>query len=154
MVLPDKRKTKWPFDQLMADKICEEIAFGSRITAVSKKAGLPPYNVICRWRRENKDFNESVLNAYLDRQDYFKDRIFEALVSDDFLKLKKYFRKEISRSIGVRYPPDLKPKVDNRRVIHIIDTGIRRLKVRNGEVLEVEKLFDRNLKNVGIPEKD
>lgn len=81
----DKRFTKWPFNQVIGDAICEAIASGARITKLSKE--FPSYNVICRWRRENQEFNRAILAAYADRADLFNLNKFS-----DFKFLKKIMR--------------------------------------------------------------
>lgn len=123
-----------PLDNKIADEICTLIASGSRLTFLCGKSGVPSYNVICRWRREDKDFNDMIVQAYADR----KADIINALDiltrygksrSPEFRRLKK----ELGRQIGIRYPTHLKKKIDKRRESLIINTGINSIHIKNGK---------------------
>lgn len=82
-IFDDKRKTDWPFSEVIADLICSQVAEGSSLSKVCKQPGFPSYNVICRWRIENPTFAESLKLAYQDRADFYFDRVLEVVESDD-----------------------------------------------------------------------
>lgn len=80
-VFADKRKTDWPYSQMTADLICQQIAEGTSLGQICRQVGYPTYNVLCRWRRENSDFNLAIEQAYKDRGEFFREKILE-LVGD------------------------------------------------------------------------
>lgn len=108
-------------------KIINGIGEGKRLTAICQEPGMPSYNVVCRWRREDRAFDQQITLAYEDRvqEIQFKILKLESLkmlygisVQDEMRVLKK----ELHRQIGVRYPT-LKEKVDRSRHGIVIDTG-------------------------------
>jgi len=129
----DKRLTKYPFNQEMAYAICEAIAYGARLTKLSSE--YPSYNIICRWRRDNPEFNSLILIAYQDRREFFLSQL---------LNIKAYdlsncsLQSEIHRQVGIRYSQNLKMKTDRRREVYMIDTGINKLITRGGVLTKIK----------------
>jgi hypothetical protein len=127
----DNRKTKWPFSWSIANHLLDEISEGNRLTLLCGNGIFPSYNIICRWRRENPEFNDSLVFAYEDRNENIRQKIFllkgNAIVSNSRKRRFREVEKELSRQIGLRYPKRLSPKSDRRRTRLIIDTGINRV---------------------------
>lgn len=129
--MKDLRRSRWPFSPTIADTICEALASGARITQLP--SGFPSYNVICRWRRENPDFNEMILLAYADRKEFLLSSIMPLLSSGN-MEAVGYSLRETKREIGLRYPPKLKDKKDKRRERSVINTGIGRIEMVGGRI--------------------
>lgn len=113
--------------QYFVGQILGRISEGERLTNICKDPRMPSYNVICRWRREDRDFDRQITLAYEDRvqEIQFKILKLESLkmlygisVQDEMRVLKK----ELHRQIGVRYPR-LNEKVDRGRHGIEINTG-------------------------------
>lgn len=82
-IFGDKRKSEWPFSQTIADLICQRIAEGESLARVCKIQGLPSYNVVCRWRRENPDFEKDLNSAYRDRSEFYLEQVLSTLENLD-----------------------------------------------------------------------
>lgn len=78
-----------------------------------------------------------ILMAYQDRKDLFLQRVIPFVVGGNRIAANKLNR-EIGRQIGVRYPQSLKRKIDKRREIYEIDTGIRKLNTRGGRLVKIK----------------
>lgn len=65
-----------PYDQAVADFICEKIADGRGLVSVLKEnEGLPSYSVVMKWARENPDFQQKYIKALEDMADHDADKI-------------------------------------------------------------------------------
>lgn len=65
-----------PYDQAVADFICEKIADGRGLVSVLKENdGLPSYSVVMKWARENPDFQQKYIKALEDMADHDADKI-------------------------------------------------------------------------------
>jgi hypothetical protein len=124
----DKRRTKWPFDWKTAGEILIAIADGGRLTWICGRRGVPSYNVISRWRRENAEFNDCVVFAYEDRKENIQREIlhlrWQAVATGTKRSRFRAIEKELHRQIGIRYSKELSPKRDNRKCRLSINTGI------------------------------
>lgn len=72
-VFDDKRRSKWPFSQVIADLICTKVCEGASLTQICKEPGFPSYNVVVRWRRENLDFAVDLKRAFEDRAEFYME---------------------------------------------------------------------------------
>lgn len=115
------------------NEILARIADGERLTNICKEPGMPSYNVVCRWRRKDRDFDRQITLAYEDRAQEIQFKILklESLkmlyglsVQDEIRRLKK----ELHRQIGVRYPR-IGEKIDRGRNGVLIDTGFGIVKI-------------------------
>ncbi len=76
-----------PYDEAIADFICEKIADGRGLVSVLKEnEGLPSYGTIMKWCRENPDFLQKYTKALEDMADHDADRITD--VAEGTLKGK------------------------------------------------------------------
>lgn len=74
-----------PFDQDVADEICEAIASGSGlITFLRSDQDLPSYSTVMRWVREEPEFAEQYARAREDMADNDADKI--SYVVDEVLR--------------------------------------------------------------------
>jgi hypothetical protein len=108
----DRRRMRNPYQEDIAFRICELVAAGWRLTEICTIEGSPSYQVLCKWRRQNSDFNALIVMAYADRLDHF--------VKGGHTKKNN---SETYRQIGVRYPSVLKRKKVLQKCI--LATGIR-----------------------------
>lgn len=129
----DKRRTKYPYCEVTANSLCTAIAAGGRITELCDGIRFPTYNIICRWRRGNSEFNFFIVIAYKDRTNDLKILNLGARAYKSIYKRTDHYRQ-----IGTRYPETMKEKIDKRRVVYFIETGINTLKVGNGNLLKVK----------------
>lgn len=137
----DGRLSNFPFSQKTADQICALIMNGARLTRICGSNGIPSYNVICRWRRENEEFSNAIVDAYYARHDEIETELWRKRYFRRGKYVRRTFRRLVhqsARQIGVRYPEKLKPKIDKRRSRYLIDTGISILNMYGG-VLDRKK---------------
>lgn len=76
-VLSRGPKRKWHFSWDFAEKICELIAHGRSLEAISKQVGFPSLWVIRQWRLRNPKFNEMLRVAREDRAEFYLNRIIK-----------------------------------------------------------------------------
>lgn len=81
-VFKDKRKTDWPFSEVIADLICQQVVEGASLTNVCKQPGFPTYNIVCRWRIENPLFADALKLAYQDRAEFYFDQVLSIVESN------------------------------------------------------------------------
>ena len=71
-------RPKIPFDQDIADQICEAIASGSGLVPfLEENKELPRYSTVMRWAREFPNFLEEYTRARDDSADLDADRVAE-----------------------------------------------------------------------------
>ncbi len=80
-VFQDKRRSDWPYSEITADLICQQIVEGASLTKVCKMQGFPSYGIVCRWRRENPDFEVALNQAYKDRAEFYLESAID-IVND------------------------------------------------------------------------
>lgn len=87
---------KMPYCDMTAELIVDHIANGGKISQLPRDKGFPSYSVICRWRQQFPEFEESLAKAMKMKSDLFMARIedevmdLDAEVKDDLdLKIKK-----------------------------------------------------------------
>lgn len=51
------------------------------LTKICKMDGFPPYHDVCRWRREDEDFDKALKQARVDRAEVFADKAVETAES-------------------------------------------------------------------------
>ena len=76
-IFNDRRRSDWPYSQIIADLICYQIAEGQSLAKICREEGMPTYNVVCRWRREKPDFEWALNLAYSDRSEFYLDKVME-----------------------------------------------------------------------------
>ncbi|MEK2643885.1 terminase small subunit-like protein [Bdellovibrio sp. BCCA] len=76
-IFGDKRRSDWPFSQIIADLICQKIMEGESLSAICKQEGFPSYSVVCRWRNEQPRFKDDLEQAYKDRAEYYLEKVLE-----------------------------------------------------------------------------
>lgn len=125
-----------PYSQAFAEVLCSRIAGGtSGLKKFSEEPGMPSYAVLCKWRRENKEFDEMLTKAYEDQADYRAEKIMDEIEntsadSDDIalagLKLKAVqWTAQVNRPS--KYSPRMKHSGDPLSPLQVvIETGIRR----------------------------
>lgn len=79
----DKRRSDWPYSNLIADQICIKIVEGESLTAICKQEGFPSYSVVCRWRNEYPLFKANLELAYKDRAEFYLEKILDLVDSVD-----------------------------------------------------------------------
>lgn len=67
-------RQRWPYSEAVAAVICEYVTNGEALTKVCKYRGMPPYNVVARWREAFPDFDERLMRAYQARAEWFGDK--------------------------------------------------------------------------------
>ena len=64
-------RPEWKYDSSIAEKIVELTARGLPLSFISKLDGMPTLNVIYRWLKESKEFDEAYAHAREDMADTF-----------------------------------------------------------------------------------
>lgn len=67
----------WPFSQITADIICQKVAAGGKIYKIFQEAGMPPYNIYLKWKREHPHFAKDLEEARKDRAEFMRDRALD-----------------------------------------------------------------------------
>ena len=67
--------TKWPFDEAVANTICDLIADGQNLHRIGAMKDFPPRWRIYEWFKENQDFADNYARAREDRADWRASRI-------------------------------------------------------------------------------
>lgn len=87
----------WAFDQTIADLFCQKVAEGMGVTKACGQQGMPPYPIVCRWKRERPDFARQLDEARKDRAEHLRDRAIDTAeladedsVQADRLKVDTY----------------------------------------------------------------
>lgn len=74
----------WPYSQMTADLICQELASGRSLKKILSSTGFPPYHVFSRWRKDHPGFREQLEDARRDRAEMMRDEALEeALAADE-----------------------------------------------------------------------
>lgn len=131
----------YKYSDVMADMICQKIREGGCITHFSGKGGIPPYSTICRWKKQNQEFNELLKEAKKDRAEYFMDQQIgiaedakDGLIDKDSVAASRLAMDGFERAAAAGDPAQFgKSKDQNVRVenLIIIDTGISRPTIRD-----------------------
>ncbi len=146
-----------PFSQITADIICQKIAEGGSLTAICKLAGMPPYNILARWRRDHPSFSRQLVEAKEDRAEYLRDCALreaeEAVSTKDpvnasALRIDTY--KWLAGVDDQKYSPRSKIEATISTPMQlIVSTGIVRTEPTAIEQLEREVLDARTPTNPG-----
>lgn len=80
-IFDDKRKSDWPFSQVIADLICGQIVEGQSLLSICRQEGFPSYAIVCRWKNEQPLFKADLEAAYEDRREFFIEKIL-ALIDE------------------------------------------------------------------------
>ena len=130
-VFQDKRKTDWPSSKMVGQMITSKICTGKTITSICEEKGMPPYQVVCRWRRENPEFDADFEMAYKIRAEVLRDTVLDKV--DDFdvvsstLELKKLsayldnLQWLVDRELG-----KLEKKQSYQSGVIVLETGVRK----------------------------
>lgn len=68
---------KYFYSRFTMELICQQIVEGKSLTKICQEPGMPPYRVLCRWRREHEEAEEMINQARQDRAENFHDKIIE-----------------------------------------------------------------------------
>jgi hypothetical protein len=123
----------YAYSKILADIICQEITEGKSLTKLCKEDKYPSYATVCRWRRENDEFNRSLNQAYAHRADYYHDKVLEeaqeTITKDDApaqkVKVDAY-KWSAEKGNPERYGNRMKVTGDAAPIHLIVDTGIDR----------------------------
>ena len=63
----------------LAEAICERIAHGKALTKICKDKGMPAYQTVLRWRRDNEEFAKLYRAAKEDAADTIADQIQDVI---------------------------------------------------------------------------
>lgn len=69
------------YTQVLADKICAQLAEGVSMRSVSKQEDMPSCETMFRWIREKEEFREQYARAKQESADFMADEILD--ISDD-----------------------------------------------------------------------
>jgi len=84
VIKPEKPKRRWrPFDQDLADELCEQIAAGGSVRAFTLEPGRPHYCTIYKWLRENEEFANQYARAREDQADTYADSLAYIAETDE-----------------------------------------------------------------------
>ena len=130
-------RQRWPYSEAVAAVICEYVTNGEALTKVCKYRGMPPYNVVARWREAFPDFDERLMRAYQARAEWFGDKVIEeadGLSSDagrdevSAMKARVDAYKWLASKGNARQFGDKMEVSGKVESVHrlVIDTGIRR----------------------------
>lgn len=147
----------YPYSTQLAEHICAQIAEGADLVELAGKNGLPNYSTLCRWRRENPEFEEMYKQAKKDRAEFFfyraRQEVERAQTEEDVpvAKLRQDFYK-YGAKVGDPGGFQEVQKVDARVAVGVtrLETGVRREKdpgFDGSRIAEIEKQF--NLSPVG-----
>lgn len=128
------KRRAFPYSPLLADRICEEVANGKSLVAVSKMLGMPNYSEIARWRRQHPDFDKAYREARNDRAEVYFDKIMteveNARADRDEIALARLKTDIYKFAAKVCAPDDYAEKttLDAKVAVGVfsIETGIRR----------------------------
>lgn len=123
----------FPYSPFLADEICLRVSSGETLTSICRTPGFPSYGVLCRWRRENPDFEKALDRARRDKGEFYLERAIEEVEKDhlkDDVPLAK-LRADVYRAASRVYDPDKfseTNKVSGSLGIHVLqaETGVRR----------------------------
>lgn len=124
------------FSWALAHRICQEITNGQSMTKVCSRADMPSYRYVSVWRREHPEFDQMITEAYQDRGEFIRDKIYDEVESLDY----KATSEEISASKAkIDTLKWLASKDDTRRygnktevtgnaggTVLILETGVRK----------------------------
>jgi hypothetical protein len=128
------RYRTWPFNEVVAAKICEEVVKGSTVEEVGSLKGFPPAYMIRYWCRFNPEFKEDMASARKERSEYYHDKLVQIALETN-LKSKVAINKlkidtlKWAAQTGdpAQYGPKQVIEGNPDKPIHfIVDTGIRR----------------------------
>ena len=131
-----------PFNQIIVDLICEEIATGGNLTAICKKPGYPKYSTLERWKREHGHVKEQLEYARNARAEYYRDKALDeaekATSSKDDINAHNLRVDTYKWAAGMddqKYSPKSKVEATlNAPVQIMVSTGIDRTKLPEKEV--------------------
>ena len=82
----------YPYSKVLADIICQKISEGKSLTKICGVGNIPPYDVVQRWLRKDKDFQAAFSAAKAARAEHFRDKAL--MVADqsekDNIRLEAY----------------------------------------------------------------
>lgn len=133
------------YNPTLAGAICSMVADGIPLTDISKRADMPGYSVLARWRRLYPEFSKSLEEARVDRTERFHDEAIAIAdeahkVGDDKMaglaKLRVDVRKwAAEKGDQDRYATKTKVQAEGTMTI-MVHTGI----LRPGDVGYIETL--------------
>jgi len=126
-------KNSYAYSKVLADIICQEVTEGAPLTKLCKEEKYPSYATVCRWRRDNDDFNKALVMAYKFRADYYADKVLEEAedtkTKDDAAVQKvkvDAYKWSAEKGNPERYGNKVKLLGDAAPIHLIVDTGIDR----------------------------
>lgn len=72
---------RFPYDQTIADEICDRLIDGESLRAICRDEHMPSAGLVCRWAIENERFREQYAHARDAQADTLADEILE--IADD-----------------------------------------------------------------------
>jgi hypothetical protein len=69
-----RKRRLYPYSPEIGELICDAVVVGENLTALNPTHGFPPYQEICRWRREHPDFDRKIRISIECRSFYFEDQ--------------------------------------------------------------------------------
>ena len=148
----------FPYSPLLADRICEEIASGAKITKICEKEGYPSYGQLLDWRRKYPEFDEKIRQARKDRAEYYFDKAVEQVESTpaarDEIQRTKVVSDFYKNAAKLTSPENFTDKVEVGGSIGVqiasVETGIRRPGDEGFDEKEVIDIKDSGDDDVGM----
>lgn len=126
----------WVFSEVVSEGILQRIQNGETLSKICKSQGYPSYNMFCRWRRENKKFDEAVRAAMRNRAEFHRDEVLRIAQDNESSRTEDIGGAKLaidshkwlastdhSERFGNKTHVDADVRVATK---FIIDTGIRR----------------------------
>ncbi len=147
----------FPYSTLLAEDICAKVAEGAELTTLAGRDGLPNYSTLCKWRRENPEFEAMYRQAKKDRAEFFFARAraeVEGAMSEDDVPVAKLRTDFYKYGAKVGDPGSFQEvqKVDARVAVGVsrLETGIRRVNDSGYESERIERIEKEfNLGRIG-----
>lgn len=68
----------WPFGQVWADQICQQVTEGKSLYAICRQEGFPDLQTVFRWRRKYPEFEDEYQLAMRARASWAEEEVFES----------------------------------------------------------------------------
>lgn len=135
------------YDAVIVEIICQQLAEGGSLTAICKKAGMPTYATLCRWRRIFPEVDQMLDRARKDRAEYLRDKLMEEAMGadEDTVAVAKLRVDTLKWAAGKDDPNKYEAKPDKTQVnvapsVIIVQTGIDRGAVNDQNSNEIKDI--------------
>lgn len=89
-------QTTWPYNEITASHIFQEIMSGKTITQIARLPGFPSARIMENWRVKHEEFAEGLRTARKLQGDYYADRVVEVAEEEPISELDlKHQKKQI-----------------------------------------------------------